>query len=168
MIKVYLRNIVRFFVVVLLQVLVFDNMEISGYLNPYFYVIFIILMPFETPGWLLLSIAFLLGLTIDIFSMTPGMHAAATVFMAFLRPFVLGVFAPRDGYETGTFPRLHYYGFLWFLKYSFMLVVAHHLFLFSIEVFRIGEAGHILIRTIFSAGFTTALIVLSQYFIYRK
>ncbi len=168
MIKIYLRNIVRFFIVILLQILVFNNIEVNGYLVPYFYVIFILLMPFEVPGWLLLTTAFFLGLTIDLFMNTPGMHASATVFMAFLRPFVLKNFSPRDGYEPGTFPRVYYYGIRWFAKYTFILVVAHHLFLFMIEMFRFGDLPQIIIRTILSSFITTVLIVISQFFIYRR
>jgi rod shape-determining protein MreD len=168
MIKVYLRNIIRFFTVVLLQVLLFDNIEISGYLNPYFYVIFIILMPFESPKWLLLLTAFLLGLSIDLFSMTPGMHTSAAVAMAFARPFVLNTFAPRDGYEPGTFPRIYYYGFLWFARYAVILVFIHHLFLFMIESFSFAALPMIMLRTIISSVFTTIFILISQYFIYRR
>jgi rod shape-determining protein MreD len=168
MIKVYLRNIVRFFTVILLQVLIFDNIEFSGFVNPYFYVIFIILMPFETPRWLLLLMAFLLGSSIDLFSMTPGMHASAAVTMAFVRPFILNTFAPRDGYEPGTFPRIFYYGFLWFAKYTFILVAIHHLFLFMIESFSFSDLPLVLLRTIISSVLTTIFIVISQYFIYRR
>ena len=104
MIRIVGRNIIRFLILILFQVLVLDNILLNGYLNPYFYVLFIILMPFETPRWLLLISGFLLGLSVDLFENTLGMHAAATVFMALVRPWVLSIFAPRDGYEPDTFP----------------------------------------------------------------
>ncbi len=168
MISIYIRNIIRFFTVILLQILLFNNIEVSGYLNPYFYVIFILLIPFEVPGWLLLSTAFVLGFTMDMLMSTPGMHASATVFMAFLRPFVLKNFSPRDGYEPGTFPRVHYYGINWFAKYTLILVVAHHLFLFMVEMFRFSDLPQILLRTILSSLITTFFILISQFFIYRR
>ena len=84
MIKLFGRNIIRFVILVLLQVLVLDNIQISGHIVPHFYVLFILLMPFETPNWLLLLTAFALGLSVDMFNHTLGMHAAATVFMASL------------------------------------------------------------------------------------
>ena len=102
MIKVLPRNLLRFAVLVLVQVLILNNIQISGYLNPYVYVLFVLLLPFETPNWLLLVVAFLLGLSIDLFSQTPGIHAFATVFMAFFRPFILNVLSPRDGYGCGS------------------------------------------------------------------
>ena len=168
MIKLLVRNIIRFIVLVLAQVLIINNIQISGYIVPYIYILFILLMPFETPKWLLLVSAFALGLTVDLFLQTPGMHTAATVFMAFMRPYILGMSAPRDGYEAGTFPRLHYYGFLWFLRYTVILVLAHHFILFYIEVFRFTEFFSTFLRVLLSSLFSVILIMLSQYFIYRK
>jgi rod shape-determining protein MreD len=168
MIKIYLRNIIRFIAVVLIQVLVFNNIEVSGYVNPYIYLIFIILLPFETPNWLLLTLAFLLGLSVDLFSMTYGLHASATVFAAFLRPFILKTFSPRDGYEPGTFPRISYYGFNWFAKYTLIIVFSHHFFLFTVEIFRLTDIFFILSKTILSGLISSFFIIISQYFIYRR
>ena len=106
MIKLLGRNIIRFMVLVLVQILVLNNIQVSGYIVPHIYILFILLLPFETPRWLLLIAAFALGITVDLFTQTHGMHAAATVFIAFLRPWVLEMSAPRDGYEPGTFPRV--------------------------------------------------------------
>jgi cell shape-determining protein MreD len=168
MIKVLPRNIFRFVLLVLVQVFIFNNIQFSGYINPYVYVLFILLLPFETPGWLLLTLAFLLGFSIDILSGTLGMHTAATVFMAFLRPFVLQVFSPRDGYEAGTYPRVHYYGFNWFLKYAAILILAHHLVLFYMEIFRFSDFFSTLLRVLLSTVFSLTLILLSQYIIFRE
>ncbi len=168
MIKLLARNIIRFATLVLVQILVLNNIQVSGYIVPYFYVLFILLMPFETPGWLLLFTAFALGLSVDMFVQTPGMHAAATVFMAAFRPYVLRINAPRDGYETGTYPRVHYLGLEWFFKYTAILVLIHHLVLFYLEVFRISDFFSTLLRVLLSALFSIVLIILSQYFIYRK
>jgi rod shape-determining protein MreD len=161
------QNIARFVLLILAQVLVFNNIEISGYINPYIYILFILLLPFETPDWLMLVLAFLLGLTVDIFSETMGMHTTATVFMAFIRPFVLSVIAPRDGYESGSYPRIHYFGFSWFLKYTAVLVFLHHWFLFTVEVFRLSEFFSIFFRSLLSAALTLVFIIISQYFVYR-
>ena len=133
------RNILRFLVVVILQVLVMDNVMINGYMVPYIYLLFILLMPFETPRWIQLLLGFILGLGIDFFEHTPGMHTFATVLIAFVRPYLLNLLAPRDGYEPDTYPRVHYYGFIWFLKYTLIIVVIHHFALFYMEVFQLKE-----------------------------
>ncbi len=125
-------------------------------------------MPFETPGWLLLVLAFLLGLSIDIFSDTLGMHTIATVFMAFLRPYVLHVIAPRDEYEPSTYPRVYYYGLSWFTKYAAILIFAHHFVLFYVEVFRFSSFFTTFLRVLISSAVSLLLIILSQYFVYRR
>jgi len=162
------RNIFRFFVVVLFQVLVMDNVMINGYMNPYIYLIFILLLPFETPRWLLLLSGFALGLTMDLFTGTLGMHTAATILAAFVRPYLLNLLASRDGYEPETYPRIHYYGFLWFLKYTLLLVLIHHLALFYLEAFQLKYFFSTLLRVILSSILSTSTIVLSQYFVFRK
>jgi hypothetical protein len=162
------RNIVRFMVVIIFQILVMDNVMISGYMVPYVYLLFILLMPFETPRWMVLLLGFFLGLGIDVFEHTLGLHTAATVLLAFIRPYVLNLLAPRDGYETETFPRINYYGFAWFLKYTLLMVLVHHLALFYLEVFQLQNFFSTLLRVILSTALSAATIVLSQFFVFRK
>ena len=168
MINLWLRNIGRFIFLVLLQVLILDNIQISGFINPYMYVLFILLMPFQTPKWLVLIVGFILGLTMDLFHHTPGMHTSATVFMAFLRPGVLQMIAPRDGYEPNTFPRVFYFGLQWFTQYTVILVFAHHFILFFMEAFSFSGFFLTMGRIILSSIFSILLVILSQYFIFRK
>ena len=168
MIKRLPRNIVRFAVLVILQVLIFNNIELGGYLNPYIYTLFIILLPFETPGWIALISGFLIGLSVDIFSETLGMHTAATTFMAYLRPIALSMVAPRDGYESGSYPRVYYYGLSWFMQYALILVFAHHTVLFLTELFRVQEIFHVIVRIFLSTLFSVLLIGASQYLVFRK
>ena len=162
------RNILRFVVLILFQVLVMDNVMINGFMIPYIYILFILLMPFETPRWIQLLSGFALGLVMDLFTGTPGMHTAATVLVAFIRPYLLDLLASRDGYEPETFPRIHYYGFLWFLKYALIIVAIHHLALFYLEVFQLKYFFSTLLRVILSTILSTSTIVLSQYFVFRK
>jgi rod shape-determining protein MreD len=163
-----IRNIIRFFVLVLVQVLIIKNIELGRFINPFVYVLFIIVLPFETPKWLLLFASFILGITIDVFYDTAGMHAAACVLMAYVRPGVLKLFSPRDGYEFGTQPTIQYLGIPWFLSYAGILVVLHHFVLFYIEVFRLHEFFSTFFRVIVSSLFTLVLVVVSQYLFQRK
>ena len=168
MIRVFPRNIARFIILIIVQILVFNSIQFSGYMNPYIYILFILLLPFETPKWLLLTSAFILGFVMDIFSNTLGMHTAATIFMAFLRPYILNLISPRDGYESGTFPRISYYGTVWFTRYALILIFAHHFVLFYIEIFRFGNFFSTLFRVILSTALSLIFIVLSQFFVYRR
>jgi cell shape-determining protein MreD len=163
-----IRNILRFITLVLVQVLIIKNIELGRFINPFIYVLFLIILPFETPKWALLFIAFALGITIDMFYDTAGLHAAACVFMAYIRPGVLKLFSPRDGYESGTQPTVQYLGVPWFLSYAGILVVSHHIILFYLEIFRFSEFFSTLLRAIISSIVTIILIVVIQYLFNRK
>lgn len=168
MLNEIIRNIIRFILLVGVQVLIINNIELGRFINPFLYVLFIIILPFETPKWLVLISAFLIGLTMDMFSDTGGMHAAACVFMGYIRPGVLKLFSPRDGYEFGTQPTVQYLGVPWFLSYAGILILSHHLILFFIEIFRFSEFFSTLFRVIVSSFFTLFLVIVTQYLFYRK
>ena len=152
-----------FIVVILLQVLLFNNIQFSGYVNPFVYIMFILLLPFEIPAWLLLLISFGTGTVIDIFTGTPGMHASATVLAGFVRPYILRFISPREGYEPGVNPSMVIYGFRWFLHYTALIVVVHHTLLFYIEVFRFQDFFRTLLRVLLSSVFTITFILLLEF-----
>jgi hypothetical protein len=163
MIKLFLSNSIRFIVLALLQIIVFNNIGLYNMVNPYLYVLFILLLPLETPMYLLLTISFIMGLCIDIFSNTGGIHAGASTLVAFVRPLILLIITPRGGYEHQPVPNLRNMGIQWFLTYSTVLVLIHHLLLFQLEVFRINEFLITFTRSILSTIFTLLLIFISQY-----
>ncbi len=158
----------RFIVLVVLQVAIFNNIRFSGYLNPYIYVLFILLLPFETPGWFMLMMAFGLGITLDMFTDTMGLHTSAIVFMAALRPTVIQAISTREAFEAGARPTVAKMGIVWFIKYALILIFVHHLFLFTVEVFKFDGYHLVLLRTVLSTLFTTMFVILSQYIIFRK
>ncbi|MFC2090754.1 rod shape-determining protein MreD [Bacteroidota bacterium] len=166
--RVLLQNTLRFIALVLMQVIILDNVQLFGYMNPQFYILFILLLPFDTPRWLILVVGFFLGLSIDLFTNTLGMHTAATVFLAFLRPWILKIFSPRDGYEADSSPTIRDYGINWFLRYALFATFMHHLFLFYVEVFNFHEFFSTFLRVILSTMLTAILIIISQYFIFRR
>lgn len=168
MIKNVLTYPLLFVFFVLLQVLILNNIQLSGYINPYLYIIFILWLPVESNKALVMGIAFLLGLSIDLFSNTIGMHASASVFLAFCRPYILQFMAPRDGYEGNQVPGIQQFGFSWFLSYAAICVLLHHLFLFFVETFSFSEFFSTIGRVLASSIFTLVLIILTQFFRYNS
>lgn len=164
MINSILRFGLIFILLILLQLLVLNNIQFSGYVNPYVYILFILLLPVEIPSWLLLIISFSTGLIIDFFSGSPGMHSSATLMAGFARPYILRVIAPRDGYEAGSSPSMLAYGFRWFLSYTLLIVLIHHTTLFYLEVFRFSEFFRTLLRVILSSLFTVSFILLIEFY----
>ncbi|WP_421918030.1 rod shape-determining protein MreD [Marinifilum sp.] len=166
--NIILKNIIRFVVLILIQVTILNNIQVSGFVNPYMYILFILLLPFEIPNWLLLLLSFFLGFCIDVFCGTFGMHASACVFMGYIRPYILNYLSLRDGYEVGTFPGVAHFGFGWFFKYALSLIFAHHSFLFIIESFSFANFSETMMRIIFSTFFSLTLILTSQFLMFKK
>ncbi len=163
MITELLTFLFRFIVLLGVQVVVLNNIQFSGFINPFVYIMFIMMLPVRIPNWLLLLISFGTGLVVDMFSNTMGMHAAACVFMAYTRPAMLRIMAPRDGYEAESSPSVHQLGFTWFLIYGAAMTFAHHLVLFYIEVFRFSEFFTTFFRVILSTVATLTIVMISQY-----
>ena len=163
-----LKNALRFVFLVLLQVWVLNHVQWNGYINPYIYILFILMLPLDTPAWLVMVLAFLMGVTLDMFSDTGGIHAAASVFTAFARPGVLRLLSPRDGYESETAISAWSLGFKWFLAYTSILVLLHHLVYFYLEVFRFDEFFMTFVKALLNALVTVALTLIGHYLFSRQ
>ena len=168
MTQLYFKNIIRFIFLVFFQVMVLNRINLGGFINPYLYVYFILLLPFMTPKWLLLVSAFLMGITVDIFSNSMGINAAASVMMAFARPFVIKAISTGTEYEIGERPSLKNQDLKWFVYYCVILILIHHFVLFYLEIFRFREFLITFLKVILSSAFTFMLVMISEYSFYRK
>jgi rod shape-determining protein MreD len=155
---VVLQNIFRFILLVLFQVLVLNNIQFLGYINPYVYILFILALPVRTPRWFALLLAFGLGLTIDMFSNTGGMHAFATVMVAFLRNGVIKLFTAIEEGNNPT-PSFHTFGVSAYVKYAFLLVFVHHTTLFLMESMSFAHFWLMMAKIILSSLVTILLIL---------
>ncbi|MFQ5583638.1 MAG: hypothetical protein ACE5GL_04320 [Calditrichia bacterium] len=159
-------NILRFIVLVLLQGLVLVNVG-SGwvqfpYFNVFLYPIFIFLLPIRTPKPLVIFSGFVLGLTVDLFYLSPGVHAAAAVFTAFIRPAVLKYLQPGGGYKPSHSPTKASQGLAWYVKYSAILLLPHLLIYFFVEAFSFVYWDEILLKTLFSFVISMVFIIMHQ------
>ena len=153
-------QIIRFVVLVLLQVLVINHIRLGGYVHPYIYLIFIMLLPFNIPKWQLLVLGFALGLTVDLFTGTPGLHAGATTLMAFCRPSIIKLVSGNQKFENIMEPNLGQLGGLWFFRYSLCMVLIHHFTLFFLESFSLRLFGQVLLRILLSVPVSIFLIMM--------
>lgn len=164
--SVFSLNSIRFLALVLVQVLICNHINFMGYINPYIYILFIVLYPTKNNRALFIFLSFLLGLTIDLFSDSGGIHAAAAVFIAYARPVILrfsfGVLYENyaikfDNVEFGAK-----------LTYITLLALLHHIVLFSLEIFSITRILLVLEKTLFSSIFTILLCLLITIIFSRK
>ncbi|MBB5397520.1 rod shape-determining protein MreD [Mucilaginibacter sp. AK015] len=166
--RIILINLSRFVILVLLQVFLLKNISLYNLAVPYLYILFILLLPFETPNLVLFALAFILGLTIDAFYDTPGLHAAACTLLAFVRILFISITVQKDGFDNEPEPTLSIMGFTWFFTYALVLTLFHHFFLFNLEVFRLSEITYTLSRFLLSSIFTVFLMLVSGLLFFRK
>ncbi len=168
MITDVIRNLLRFLVFALLQVLVISHVPLGSYFVLLPYVMVLLMLPFETPPLLGLILAFVLGLVMDMFYDTGGMHAAACVFLGFFRPHVLKLIAPREGYDNVMKPTVQYMGRTWFSTYALILIFIHHFAFFYLEVFHFSEFFSTLLRVLGSTMASFIFIFIVQFLFYRN
>lgn len=166
--RIIIINIVRFFILVLLQVALFKNI---GYYNvaaafPYIFIIF--LLPIGLPNLLLFILAFLTGLTVDAFYDSVGIHAAACVTLALYRIFFHKVTLEVEIKDSFNTPSLGEMGTKWFLSYIFFGTLIHHLVLFLLETFSFANFLYTLASIFLSSIFTVAVLLLMSLLVYRK
>lgn len=156
-------NIARFVLLFIAQIMIFNRIDLFGFINPFPYVLFIILYPVNGNKSSLLAASFLLGLLMDMFWNSGGIHAAASLILAFYRPAIFK-FSFGLSYEYQT---VKLNDSLTPERFSFILiaVVLHHFILFVIEAFKISYMWDILVRTILSAIFTIITCILIIYII---
>lgn len=154
-------NSIRFVLFVLIQVLILNNLEIGFGLYIMIYPLFIIMLPFHMRPVSLMLLSFLLGLVVDSFSNTYGLHASSAVLMAFFRPSIYKWLSPREGYENIESANVYSMGGKWFLVGYGSLLLIHHGWFFTIESFKFNEIGWILLKLIISvpASFLMSLLI---------
>lgn len=159
-------HIVRFVVLVLVQVLVLNHINFLGYINPYIYILFILLYPINNTRMTIVFLGFLLGLCVDLFLDSGGVHAAACVTIAYARPLFLK-FAFGMSYEHQTV-KIANSEFGQRLTYFSLITLVHHFILFSLEVFNMSQILLILKKSLFSSIFTILLCILITILFSRK
>ncbi|HAQ70377.1 rod shape-determining protein MreD [Salibacteraceae bacterium] len=153
---------IRFSLLIIVQIFLLNNVQFSGLLNPYLYVYFLIVLPVDFSPNIGLFVAFAMGIIIDMFSQTMGMHTISAVFLAYARPYILRYMAPRDGYEFSRNVSIKQMGWLWFLTFSGLMVFLHHFVLFFIESFRMSGLGYTMLKAVGSSLLTLTLIIIVQ------
>jgi len=168
MIRIITSNLIRFILLVFIQVFLLKNIGYYNLSEPFLYILFILLLPFETPNWLLFGLAFLIGLTVDSFYDTLGINAAACTVLALVRIIFINLTVQRLSFEIEPEPKMGIMGFRWFFFYSGILTLVHHATLFLIEDFSLTDLKYTFVRIALSALFTVFLIVVAEFIFYRK
>ena len=159
------NSIIRFVLIILLQGLIFRRIHLGAaqfnYIAILFYPVLLFLLPMKISRTALLFVGAALGLCIDLFYESLGVHMSACVFVAFLRPVVLNIMEPRGGYPANASPTAGAFGMQWFMQYAGILLSLFLLFYFAVEVFAASRFFEILLKTL--SSFVVSFLVILLY-----
>ena len=157
----FVRNLIRFILLLMMQVYVLNTIpHLHQFITPYIYFLFILWLPFNISRIGLLITGFITGMTLDFFAMTPGLHAAACVLVAYARPFIINILTPK---ETSEFnyrePSPKSLGWTPYFVYIFVLTLLHHGYLTLLEWLSFGTFLSFLIKIIATTAISMLLIL---------
>ncbi len=164
-------NVVKtigFFLFLLVQVLLFKNVVLFHTAFCFLYVVYLLTFPVETNPLLMMAIAFVMGLGVDIFYDSMGLHAMASVFMVYVRGYWLARITPQGGYDRNSLPTLAMNGVQWFVVYALPLVFLHHAVLFFAEAGGADYFWFTFFKVLMSTLFTVVCIVISEMIFSRQ
>ena len=165
---VIIRQVLTFILYILAQVWFFRNLVLFDNAFCLMYIGFLLLLPIELGTIPLMLIGFITGLAIDTFYDSLGIHAAACVFIMYLRNRWANMITPQGGYDSGAVPDIYQQGLQWFLIYALPLVFLHHAVVFFLEAAGFNLFGYTITKVILSAFYTFITIVIIQYLFYKK
>lgn len=129
-----MSQIVLCVVLLFVQALVLNNIHLFGFATPLLYIYMVVGMRRNFPRWVLLTLSFLTGLGIDLFSNTPGVAACSLTLLGFVQPLLLALFLPRDSSDDFK-PSIATLGAGKFASYAFLLTFVYAVVFYTLEMF---------------------------------
>jgi len=166
----FVRSLMRFFLFIMVQVYVLNKIpHLHQFITPYIYFLFLLWLPFSISRIGLLITGFISGLALDFFTMTPGLHAAACVLVAYARPFVINILTPKDSSEFNyREPSPKSLGWTPYLVYVFVLTILHHGYLTLLEWLSFGTFLQFLIKIVATTAISMLLIITTELLFPRR
>jgi len=165
-----LKNSIRFVLFIFVQVFIlFKIPPLHRFITPYLYYLYILWLPFNWSRAWLMTIAFLYGLCLDYFTLTPGLHAAACVLIAYLRPFVINLLISQEGADKSyASPSITSMGWAPYFTYILVLTLFHHIYLVFLEWMSFGTFLYFLGKFAGTSAVSMLQILLTELLFYRK
>ena len=165
-----LKNSIRFFIFILVQVFVlFQIKPLHQFVVPYLYFLYILWLPFNMPRMGLTFVGFLFGLTLDFFTKTPGLHAAPCTLIAYLRPFLVNILIQQEGADKNyKSPSIVSMGWAPYATYVLILTFVHTAFLVFLEWFSFGGFLFFMGKVLATTAVSFLLIIVTELLFFRK
>lgn len=164
------KNIIRFAMFILVQVVVLYQVPfLHRFITPYLYFLYILWLPFNMPRMALTFVGFLLGLTLDYFTKTPGLHAAPCALIAYIRPFLVNILIQQEGADKNyRSPSITSMGWAPYATLVFVLTFLHTSYLVLLEWLQFGSFFYFIGKVLSTTGVSLLLIFVTELLFYRK
>ena len=165
-----LKNSARFILLLLIQIIILNEIPpIHQFITPYLYFIFILWLPFGTSRIATTLLGFVIGYTLDMFTNTPGLHAAAASLIGYLRPTILNILLAQEvSEELSKEPSIGSMGWGPFMIYIFAMTFIHHFYLVLLEWLQFGDFGYFIGKVFFTSIMSMLLILLAELLLNRR
>jgi len=165
-----LKNILRYALFIGIQVFILNRIPpLHRFITPYLYFLFLLWLPFKTPRLGLTLVGFLFGLTLDSFTKTPGLHAAACTLIAYFRPFLISLMMPKEKTEISyAEPSVTSMGWMPYTIYVLMLTFMHHGYIVFLEWMEFGNFWYFLGKVFSTTGISLLLVFITEMLFNRK
>lgn len=165
-----LKNIIRFILFIAIQVFVLHQVPpLHKFIVPYLYFLYIIWLPFKMSRSALMIVSFVFGLTLDYFLSTPGLHAAACVLIAYVRPFLISILISQEGADKNyASPSITSMGWAPYSTLVLILTLLHNGYLVFLEWMNFGNFLYFLGKVIATSAISLLLIAITELLFYRK
>ena len=165
-----LKNTIRFILFILVQVYLLHTIPpLHRFITPYLYFLFILWLPYRISRFSLMVVAFLLGITLDYFLKTPGLHAAPCVLIAYIRPFLINMLIPQEGVEQSySAPSIVSMGWAPYSTFVLLLTLLHNSYLVFLEWMEFGNFFYFVGKVIATTGVSFLLILITELLFFRK
>ena len=151
-------RILEFLILVLVQTLILSRIALFGYATPMLYILFVLTLGQDLSKNKLMLCGFAIGIVIDVFSNTFGIHAAATTLVAFLRPMLIRLFFLRD--ESNLFiPGIKTMGSGSFRRYALLAILIHHTVVYMLEYFSFAHPLQLVLHIVCSTLLTLLFVM---------
>jgi len=168
MIRNILKLTLSFVLLLLTQIFVLSKISIFGFITPMIYIVFILSLSFKSSRQAVIILGFLMGMIVDIFQGDIGIHALATLVIAFIRPAVIYIIPSHTKSGEQLRPTLADMKFKWYIQYVLLLTLIHHSIYYLIDVFSFDNIGQSIVAILVNTGFSVVCIFIIQMFFYRR
>lgn len=161
-----IKYLIHTVILYLIQLAILDKIQLHSYVYVNIYILAVLILPYNYNKTSVLLLGFFFGLLVDLSNNTMGIHAAATTFIAYLRPRLLLLISNRDQINNiQGFQRVS--SFNWFFKYTLILTTAFNVVLIAVEAFTFSNAGITFLRIVCST-LASCFFIMLYYFIALK